>query len=163
MTRLKQNSKKFTGVLRCTSSSKMKLVEQNQINNYILRKLKKKDNPKTNTALASFPGSGSTWMRYLLQQSTGIWTGSIYNDEMLKKTGFAAEHVTNSSVLFIKTHKYEINDMKRFDRVVLLVRNPADAILSEFNRQSAGHTGHATLDEFTGKNKKSLYVKFEDC
>ena len=29
-------------------------------------------------ALASFPGSGNTWTRYLLQQSTGIITGDIY-------------------------------------------------------------------------------------
>lgn len=30
------------------------------------------DNTKTGlTALASFPGSGNTWLRYLLQQSTG--------------------------------------------------------------------------------------------
>lgn len=26
-------------------------------------------------ALASFPGSGNTWLRYMLQQSTGILTG----------------------------------------------------------------------------------------
>ena len=31
-------------------------------------------------ALASFPGSGNTWLRYLLQQATGILTGSVYDD-----------------------------------------------------------------------------------
>ena len=30
-------------------------------------------------ALVSFPGSGNTWLRYLLQQATGIITGSEYN------------------------------------------------------------------------------------
>ena len=35
-------------------------------------------------ALASFPGSGNTWVRYLLQQSTGILTGSVYNDYEFK-------------------------------------------------------------------------------
>ena len=29
-------------------------------------------------ALASFPGSGNTWLRYLLQQATGILTGKIF-------------------------------------------------------------------------------------
>lgn len=36
------------------------------------------DNTKTGlTALASFPGSGNTWLRYLLQQSTGRERESI--------------------------------------------------------------------------------------
>ena len=39
-------------------------------------------------ALASFPGSGNTWLRYLLQQATGIVTGSIYMDNELYKHGF---------------------------------------------------------------------------
>ncbi len=29
-------------------------------------------------ALASFPGSGNTWLRYLVQQATGVMTGSVY-------------------------------------------------------------------------------------
>lgn len=29
--------------------------------------------PKNVIALASFPGSGNTWLRYLLQQATGIF------------------------------------------------------------------------------------------
>merc|ERR1712079_577318 len=35
-------------------------------------------------ALVSYPGSGNTWMRYLLQQSTGILTGSVFPDPSLK-------------------------------------------------------------------------------
>ena len=30
------------------------------------------------TALASFPGSGNTWTRYLIHKLTGIFTGDIY-------------------------------------------------------------------------------------
>lgn len=69
------------------------------------------------TALVSFPGSGNTWLRYLLQQSTGEWvlscwtsskrrisysagilTGSVYKDLGLKKSGFPAENICNASV-----------------------------------------------------------------
>ena len=39
-------------------------------------------------ALASFPGSGNTWLRYLLQQATGIITGSVYKDPALLRNGF---------------------------------------------------------------------------
>lgn len=39
--------------------------------------------------------------------------------------------------------------MKRADAAVLLVRNPFDAILAEFNRNhGGGHTGHASREDF---------------
>lgn len=60
------------------------------------------EQPKNLIALASFPGSGNTWLRYLLQQATGIYTGSVYKDFGLLKSGFPAENIFNSSVsLFI--------------------------------------------------------------
>ena len=31
-------------------------------------------------ALASYPGSGNTWVRYLIETATGVYTGSIYKD-----------------------------------------------------------------------------------
>ncbi|KAA0191301.1 hypothetical protein HAZT_HAZT005754 [Hyalella azteca] len=37
-------------------------------------------------ALASFPGSGNTWARYLVEGATGIHTGSVYLDEELSVT-----------------------------------------------------------------------------
>ena len=43
-------------------------------------------------ALASYPGSGNTWVRYLLQQATGIMTGSIYLAPTLRETGFPGKH-----------------------------------------------------------------------
>lgn len=80
----------------------------------------KSSNGRELTALVSFPGSGNTWLRYLLQQSTGkqknminllailfpnadyivlgILTGSVYKDYGLLKSGFPAENVANSSV-----------------------------------------------------------------
>ena len=56
------------------------------------------------TALASFPGSGNTWVRYLLQQVSGIYTGSIYTDGSLQRRGFA-EYKQDHSVLVVKTHE----------------------------------------------------------
>ncbi|CAB4061818.1 unnamed protein product [Lepeophtheirus salmonis] len=80
------------------------------------------------TALASFPGSGNTWVRYLIQQLTGIFTGSIYIDYDLMKNGFPAENVK--------------------DGVVLLVRDPYESLLAEFNRQNGGHIGHASTSNY---------------
>lgn len=42
--------------------------------------------------LVSSPGSGNTWLRYLLEQATGVYTGSIYCDHSLKAL-FSGEHV----------------------------------------------------------------------
>ncbi|XP_031639557.1 uncharacterized protein LOC116351575, partial [Contarinia nasturtii] len=107
------------------------------------------------TALASFPGSGNTWLRYLLQQATGIYTGSVYKDFGLLKSGFPAEHVCNSSVLVVKTHEWGQNAWSKFSRAILLVRDPSRSILAEFNRQSGGHVGFASPERY--KRTKGRY------
>lgn len=99
-------------------------------------------------ALASFPGSGNTWFRYLIQQATGILTGSVYKDYGLLKSGFPAENISNSSVLMVKTHEWGNGVWKKFRKAVLLIRDPAKAILAEFNRQSGGHVGFASPDRY---------------
>ena len=33
--------------------------------------------------LASFPGSGNTWMRLLLEDASGYYTGSVFSDGSL--------------------------------------------------------------------------------
>ena len=40
------------------------------------------------TSLTSYPGSGNTWTRYLIEEYTGYYTGSVYNDTELYKGGF---------------------------------------------------------------------------
>lgn len=37
--------------------------------------------------LASFPGSGNTWIRGLVERLTGVFTGSFYNDKDLYVKG----------------------------------------------------------------------------
>lgn len=104
--------------------------------------------PKPTIALASFPGSGNTWLRYLLQQATGFYTGSVYKDYGLLKSGFPAESISNGSVLVVKTHEWGVNARRQFSKAVLLVRAPANAIQAEFNRQSGGHIGFASPDRY---------------
>merc|ERR1719369_773233 len=67
------------------------------------------------TALASFPGSGNTWLRYLLQQATGVSTGSVYKDVALLKNGFPGESVANGSVIVVKTHEWGPGTRQQFD------------------------------------------------
>ncbi|KAK9880687.1 hypothetical protein WA026_011923 [Henosepilachna vigintioctopunctata] len=121
--------------------------------------LKILDPPKGLVALASFPGSGNTWMRYLLQQSTGILTGSVYKDYGLLKNGFPAENVVNGSMLIVKTHEFGPNAKKMFSKAILLVRSPLAAIQAEFNRQSGGHIGFASPARYK-RNKGKYWEQF---
>jgi len=36
-----------------------------------------------NSLLVSFPGSGNTWVRHLIEQASGIYSGSVYGDMAL--------------------------------------------------------------------------------
>ncbi|XP_070580524.1 sialate:O-sulfotransferase 2-like [Ptychodera flava] len=101
-------------------------------------------------ALASFPGSGNTWIRHLLERATGIFTGSVYNDRDLYKHGFKgeSEKYTNGKTLFIKTHIFDRGHIEEFDAAILVIRNPYKAIVSEHNRKFGGHTGHASAKKY---------------
>lgn len=124
--------------------------DQNEFND-------KESATKSIVALASFPGSGNTWLRYLIQQATGLLTGSVYKDYGLLKSGFPAESISNSSVLIVKTHEYGSRGWEKFGKAVLLVRDPAKAILAEFNRQSGGHVGFASPDRYKRTNGKCKF------
>ena len=56
------------------------------------------------TGLVSFPVSGNTWLRYLIQKATGYITGSFYYSHLLYENGFPGEFIHNGSVIVIKTH-----------------------------------------------------------
>ena len=68
------------------------------------------------TALISYPGSGSSWLRYLIQKSTGYLTGtdhvfankSVVDDQIknhqILKNGFPGELISDGSVIVIKSH-----------------------------------------------------------
>jgi sulfotransferase family protein len=78
--------------------------------------------------LASYPRSGNTWVRFLLEAITGERCGSRYADRIMPR---AAEG------LVIKTHAL---DSACYSRAIHLVRNPFDAIESHFHwkREIAG-------------------------
>ena len=79
-------------------------------------------------ALASFPRSGNTWIRFMLEATTGEKTGSRYQDRILPRS---------SEGIVIKTHEI---DSHRYTDAIHLIRNPFDAIDSYFyfRREIAG-------------------------
>ena len=65
-----------------------------------------RETPGPRVGIVSFPGSGNTWVRYLLQQMTGILTGSVYQDGDLRRNGFKGEYHKSGKVLVVKTHEW---------------------------------------------------------
>ena len=117
-------------------------------------------------ALVSFPGSGNSWVRHLLEQATGVYTGSVYCDTTLKAY-FPGEYVVSANVVAVKTHHSDSVDLpkyvqthtgkQKFDRAILIVRDPYDALVAEANRRWSGvqkakrHIGLAKKSSFIGK------------
>ena len=90
--------------------------------------------------LMSYPRSGNSYLRQLLEKATGIVTGSDSRSNRtlaasLIRCGFNGEGVVDSSVWVVKSHYPErMGYVKcRGQRVILLVRNPFDAIESYFH------------------------------
>merc|ERR1719362_1825564 len=163
----------FSAIMTNNLPSRMTNSDRSRTNVEISHNLSRKwcngplkflDPPLPLTALASFPGSGNTWARYLIQQASGYATGCIYNDGALKKGDFPGEGLVDKRVIAIKTHRASDETRpdlpKKYDRVVLLIRNPMDTMLAEFNRRKSehNHTGIAPLSEFSGK-KWTNYVE----
>ena len=133
-------------------------------------------------ALASYPGSGNTWARGLLQAVSGLCTGGIYCDVTLRKRGFPGERIASGNVLVVKTHQTDpwwtgidytnVNHTyfsKRshvpfYSSGIFIVRNPFDAIIAERNRETnkdvaENHIVHLGIEEF-GKTNDMLYFSF---
>ena len=97
-------------------------------------------------ALVSTEGSGNTWVRGLLEKATGICTGFVYCDFMMRAHGFIGENIKSGSVLVVKTHthwpqwygeKYNHPklDEPHYGSAIFVLRNPLDALVAEWNRR----------------------------
>lgn len=104
------------------------------------------------TALASYPGSGNTWLRYLIEGATGIFTGSRYKDLQIQMYGLWGEIRSweDGTTIVQKTHdanKHHVQEDFK-GRAILILRNPYDAILSTHNFMYSGHHGRAPARNF---------------
>ncbi|XP_037078836.1 WSC domain-containing protein 1-like [Pollicipes pollicipes] len=123
-------------------------------------------------ALASFPGSGNTWTRYLIEAATGVFTGSVYRDQGLMSKGFYGEFEAQSCgcTLLMKTHGYTLGSTpspkqrlvevaRHGRRAVLLVRNPYEAFLAYRNFMKGGHLRYAPDSYFSGSGWNSYVTQ----
>ena len=67
--------------------------------------------------------------------------------DLLKKLDFKMNEINDRKSIVIKAHTFN-SGPKDKEGAVLLIRNPFDAALAEFNRAGHGHTGHASTKAF---------------
>ncbi|TYZ64212.1 hypothetical protein PybrP1_011497 [[Pythium] brassicae (nom. inval.)] len=112
-------------------------------------------------AIVSYPRSGNSLMRGLLEKITGVYTGCDTRPDRslsqeLQQYGMKGEGVVDESVWFVKTHFPERVGWQPFAirKAIVVVRNPWDAIDSYFNM---------TLTNSHNKSvHESQYARFAD-
>lgn len=104
---------------------------------------------KLTTGFVSYPRSGNSFVRSLIERTSNFQTSSIYCDGSLLQT-FKGE-CDHEAKFFVKDHAAPTGDMwwadadhiRHYDQVVLLVRNPLDAILSYWHLSREIEAQHA--------------------
>ena len=126
-------------------------------------------------ALVSYPGSGNTWIRYLVEAATGVFTGSIFNDKSILRAGHHGEtrDPRDGSTILQKSHHRAlyVRQYSKFGpawrrqhvalfggRGVLVIRNPYRAIISFWNHKKAGHTNTAVLESLESEEFKTFVI-----
>jgi hypothetical protein len=123
-------------------------------------------------ALASFPRSGNTWLRFMLEAATGELTGNA-SDREARVLRRAKEG------LVIKTHR---RDSHRYTHAIHLVRSPFDVVDSFFDWKKslgwAGKHGEQSWNEFVQRiipvwvlhtrhwldtSTPGFLIRYEDC
>lgn len=122
------------------------------------------------TLLASYPRSGNTLLRSLLERVTGLVTGSDtrpnrnLSRELAERHNLVGEGVTQQCP-FVKTHWPERSGNALFvsHRVVLVVRNPYDAMDSYWNMNATkSHTKSVTREVYQRfRHKFTLLIQNE--
>jgi len=110
--------------------------------------------------LLSWPGSGNTWLRFLIEQATGWQTTTVERGDKKLAPFFIGEwdYPLSGKSIVQKTHYFtyvrswfkEIDTYKLAHSCVLLIRSPLDAFLAEFQRKNTGanHTGFIKPEVF---------------
>lgn len=98
--------------------------------------------------LATYPRSGNHWIRYLIEECTGIATASVYRDVIplhmenpfevgfFPPNGYEQNRIypTREDIIFIKTHypcmPSNQFDLKKCTKTIRVVRNPIDSFYS---------------------------------
>ena len=113
------------------------------------------------TPIHSFMGAGNTWLRYLIERTTGFYTGSAFSDSALIRGGFKGERLRPeqfNQTIGVKVHNtgdssgerqtYHLVKTHKVSKCVILLRNPYKTFIAEWNRfTTKNHVGSSDVDE----------------
>ena len=112
--------------------------------------------PRHVAVLASYPRSGNSLMRTMYERITLRVSGSDMRGGLVAHDLVGEAAVSQNKVQFVKTHFPERRGTPPFEasRVVLLVRNPYDALESYFNLMMTGTHTSSLTDEMRIKTNQ---------
>jgi len=100
------------------------------------------------TALAASPMGGANRLRMILEEVTGVCTGSLSCDSDLRRRGMAGENIASSAVLLVKVDdigkdfSLDVSSAGHrggvFDSLIFLLRNPYHSMLENWEGNSSG-------------------------
>eukprot|EP01063_Lacrimia_lanifica_P004069 TRINITY_DN12276_c1_g1_i1.p1 TRINITY_DN12276_c1_g1~~TRINITY_DN12276_c1_g1_i1.p1 ORF type:complete len:307 (+),score=75.10 TRINITY_DN12276_c1_g1_i1:94-1014(+) len=109
--------------------------------------------------LWSFPGSGNSFLRMLVEQGSGYATGSVYHTDPVMNKVFVGEQTCGRDVIAVKAHEKipsRCAAAALYPREVVLVRHPVKALFAEYNRKFARggnrHVLSVARHEFSAAN-----------
>ncbi|KAG7171980.1 WSCD family member GA21586-like [Homarus americanus] len=86
------------------------------------------------TLLHSYPRSGNSWTRYLLEAATGVFTSSVpeFKEISLIKAGYLGERYSLRDRNTIVTKVHTVAQLQRYPTLpsIFIIRNPARVIVS---------------------------------
>lgn len=140
------------------------------------------DSPKVwqRVYLATYPRSGSHWIRGLIEEATHIATSSVYRDKepmhlkiafpwggFAPKGGYEGNcrYADFGEIVVIKTH-FPAKSKKTFDcqpaiKVIRIVRHPVDAFYSHFLHQKNKLPNDGKIPRWYVKKSVKKWQKFE--
>ncbi len=120
--------------------------------------------PQSVPLLLSFPGSGNTWIRLLVEILTGKRTGSLHPDDSLDGI-FKAQNKCDKTLSAVKAHPYgilldrnssyytmrykqliqrcKLGGIEQFDKTIFIIRDPVVSLWADFHLSLSGnHAGN---------------------
>ncbi|KAM3567920.1 hypothetical protein VYU27_009945 [Nannochloropsis oceanica] len=146
---------------------------------YGTRNFLESDDKRTPAVLYSYPGSGNTFARLLIDYGTGIYTGAMFDDERLVEA-LPGQEKCDSTVIAVKAHPVHFKPVhllsgrvtkkcrregrliKGFERYILLYRDPFAAIWSDYQRRLNGgsHSKEAREGRFSEEHFAEVAVRW---
>lgn len=112
--------------------------------------------------LTSYNHSGNTWVRYCIEYLTQLPThGHQAFSISERENNFLNVDLTKPPIV-IKRHEMKLSELKDDDKLILLIRDPKDAIKCHLNVQREFYKYYNLVGVFDWFAGKKLCIKYKD-